>query len=415
MRNLVEQIGSRLQAFIDQRDNLALIVRSPDTDALPILTTLDGLEATNASDLFWKFTDGFTDAAAYASAVVAGFATTHGAMQLAMQKADIAAWPPIPAHILAEHTPPARRLRDLAAFSRELLPVPGGGNNVWIYYPLQVGDWWAFAALMKDVLHHDVPVPWCHHLRFLIRDDPAAPALQAVLGGAPRVDWYEPDLSAESIRRSLEEQAADDSLPLEERLANVMVMAGADSAMGRHPQALEKYELLLRYFAPMGNHAMAAVSLNGMGEAYEKMGDVERANTSYHAALIPASHGDNPPIPVFLNVVLNLANLRFTQQRWDEGEAYYDSAQQLATLARNGSTKVRALEYRGVCQQRQGKLDDAERSWIDGSVIAAQLEDVDLCRSQVERLRQHYAQTGRVAEEWERREQLAALSATRSA
>jgi Tfp pilus assembly protein PilF len=113
-------------------------------------------------------------------------------------------------------------------------------------------------------------------------------------------------------------------------------------------------------------------------------------------------------------VVLNLANLRFAQQRWSEAEPYYDAAQQLATVARDGGTKVRALERRGICQRWQGQMDEAERSWIDGSVIAAQLEDVALCRSNVERLAQHYAETGRRRDEYERREQLASLSASGS-
>ena len=111
------------------------------------------------------------------------------------------------------------------------------------------------------------------------------------------------------------------------------------------------------------------------------MGDFERANESYEAALIPASHGDPPAIPVFLNVVLNLGNLCVQQARWEDGEAYYDTAQQLATVARNPPAKISSLEKRGFCQQQQGKNEEAANSWNDGAVIAAQLEDVDSCRA----------------------------------
>ena len=130
---------------------------------------------------------------------------------------------------------------------------------------------------------------------------------------------------------------------------------------------------------------------------------------SYEAALIPASHGDNPPIPIFLNVVLNLANLRLAQEQWEDAEAYYDMAQQLATVARNAPVKIRSLENRGVCQQRQGKLEEAVKSWNDGAAIAAQLEDVELCRSLLDHLQQHYAEIGEIAKEQELREQLVAL------
>jgi tetratricopeptide (TPR) repeat protein len=408
MRRLVQQIGDRLQAFIEQRDDLALVLCSPATDALPILTILERLEESSASDLFWTFTDAFTEPQVYADMVTTAFTMKHEATQLALKREGMKPWPPIPGRILSTEIPPALRLRELGAFSRELLPVPNGGNLVWIFYPLEVADYRGFAQLMMQVVEHEFPNPWCHHLRFIIRENPADRALNS-LARSPRTQWYQPDLSMEALHRIIEEEVADDSLSLEERLGNVMVLAGMDYANRRYLEALEKYELLLQYHAPMGNYAIAAVALNGMGEVYEKMGDLERASESYQAALVPASYGEHPPIAVLLNVVLNLANLRFAQERWGEGEAYCDMAKDLATVARDGPVKIRALEYRGLCQQRQGKLEEAEKSWYDGSVIAAQLEELDLCRRLVARLRQHYAETGQVVQERERRDQLAAL------
>jgi tetratricopeptide (TPR) repeat protein len=148
-----------------------------------------------------------------------------------------------------------------------------------------------------------------------------------------------------------------------------------------------------------------------MGEAYQRMGDLERAAESYQAALVPASQGEQPAIPVLLNIVLNLASVRFSQESWTDAEGYYDLAQQLAIVARNGPARVQALDFRGLCQHRQRKLQDAEQSWYGGAVIAAQLEDVELCRTLVARLQQYYAETGQHELERERREQLAALSA----
>jgi len=298
----------------------------------------------------------------------------------------------------------------LAAFSRELLPVPNGGNNVWIFFPLEVTSYTAFSVLIVEMLQHEFPFPWCHHLRFIVREDPTERALQKVLGGSPRIQWYRPDLSVDAVNRSMEAEIADEELPLEERLNTLMVMAMTDCAHNRLPEALEKYELLLRYHAPMGNQAMAALALNGMGQVYEKMGNIDCANESYEAALIPSSHGENPPIPVFLNVVLNLANLRRSEERWEDAEAYFDLAQQLATVNRDPSLKIRSLENRGICQQRQGKLQEACKSWNDGLVMAAQLEDVELCRGLLERLREHFAETGQITKEHEVREQLTAFT-----
>jgi hypothetical protein len=37
MRSLIKKISDRLQTFVEQRDDIALVVLSPERDALPIL------------------------------------------------------------------------------------------------------------------------------------------------------------------------------------------------------------------------------------------------------------------------------------------------------------------------------------------------------------------------------------------
>jgi len=409
MRKLLESVSDRLRGFIAQRDDVAMVLCAAETDALPLLSILEGIEAERASDFFWTFTDPFADAASYAEAVTRVFAVKHGAVRLAMEKEGMTPWPPIPTLVESASTRPAARLRALAAFSRDLLPVPNGGVVVWTFFPLEISDAAAYARLMGEVTAHDFPFPWCHHLRFILRDDPADRAVERTHERAPRVQRYTPDLSTEALNRSIEEEVADETLPLPERMSSLLVSAGNDLAFQRFPAALEKYALLLQYHGSMNNYAMAALSMHGMGQVYERMGDLEMANEAYQAALIPASHGEHPSIQVFLNVILSLAGLRTTQQRWDEAEGYWDAAQQLATVARDGPLKARALDHRGVCQERQAKLQEAEQSWYAGTVIAAQLQDVQLCGDLIERMRDLYASQGNSGRERVMNEYLTAL------
>jgi tetratricopeptide (TPR) repeat protein len=409
MRRLLKEIGDHLQAFVDQRNDLALILCSPAGDALPVLKILEGMEDASASDLYWVVTDNFTDPESYVAAVVSGFSTKHQAVRLALDQRGMRPWPPLPPGVLSGSAPPVQRLRELAAFSRELLPVPNGGNNVWAFFPLEVSHRGAYAALMTGLLRHDFPFPWSHHLRFIVREDSPTGLLRQALPGMPRVQWYQPDLSLEAVNRALEAEAADESLPLPERVALLPILAGNDFAWGRYADAMKKYELLLRFHAPTGNVAMAAFALNGMGEVYEKMGDLDRANRSYEAALIPASHGEHPALPVWLNSVVNLGNLCVRQSRWRDGEAYYDVAQQLATVARDPTTKIGALDGQGICAQRQGKTEEAAKCWRGATVIAAQLQDVPACRLLLGRLEQLHTQRGETAEALEVRRQLVDL------
>jgi len=400
MQKLLQGMADRVKSFVQGSDHLALVVSSPAEDALPLLNIFEQVETSSASDLFWTFNDDFVDPLSYASAVVSAFAAKHAAMQEAMAAEAMTPWPPIPEHLLSEATPPADRLRGLAAFSRELLPVPNGGNNVWIFYPLAIAAAPAFAALFSEVLAHEYPFPWCHHLRFIVREEPTLPVLSQGLHGRPRIDLWRPDLSPETVNAALSAQVEDEALPLSDRMGTLLVAAGSDFALHRYDGALQKYELLLRYHAPLGNLPMAAVALNGMGETYERMGQVEQANTAYQAALVPASDGEPPAIPVLLNIVMNLGNLRMTQGRWDEAEGYWDSAQQLAAAARNAPMRVQALEQRGICEEAQGKLDAAEKSYDAACIMAAKIEDLPLCRGALARLGPLYQRMGRNAEAW---------------
>lgn len=409
MRKLLQRVSATLLAFIEQGDDVTLVLRAATTDSLPLLSILEGVEAERGSDFFWTFTEPFDDARSYAAAIVASFAAKHDAVRLAMQKEGMEPWPPLPAVVSSEATPPAERLRGLAAFSRELFPIPNAGVAVWTFFPLEVADSGGFARLMRDVIAHEFPFPWCHHLRFLVRDEPADRAVDRALERAPRVQRYSPDLSTAAFNQSLEESISDETLPLGERMAALFVSAGNDIGFGKFETSLEKFALLLKYHGSMNNHAYAALALNGMGQAYQRMGNLESAERAYQSALIPASHGEHPPIPVLSNVVLSLANLRMDQQRWEEAEGYWDAAQQLATAGRDAPGKVYALEQVGHCQLRLGKVRDAEQSWHAASVIAAQLEDKELCAAPLQRLHALYAQHGPAAKEREMREHLVAL------
>jgi hypothetical protein len=114
-------------------------------------------------------------------------------------------------------------------------------------------------------------------------------------------------------------------------------------------------------------------------------------------------------------VVVNLGNLCIRQQRWGDGEAYFDVAQQLAAVARDATTKISALEHRGICQDYQGKVAEAEQSWRAGLIIAAQLEDVASCRGLLRRLEEICTRTGQHAAAFELHEQLTLLDTPEAA
>jgi hypothetical protein len=391
MRKVFDQLQARLQAFIAQRDDLALVVRCATSANALILKVLEGLQESSSSEIFWVFPEEFSTAITYVSAVVQSFAAQHELIRLSLEKEGMKPWPLLPANVRNEKLQAARRLRELMVFARSLLPAPEGFLVAFVFLPPTVSDPAAYGELMADVLRHEFPFSWCHHIRAILRDDPADPALARVLGEAPRMVWYAPDLSPAALEKALEEEAGDEALPLEQRLQALHVTAGTDFAHKRYPEAMGKYQLLFEYYARTGNHALTALVWNGMGEVHLAEGRPVEAAACFEGALIPASEGNPPPLPVLLNVVLNLANLRLAERRWSEAEAYFDQVQKLASIHRNPALKVLALEDLGVAQYEQGKVSEALKAWQAGSIVAENQELAEQRQALLRRLQTHYA------------------------
>ena len=419
MQKLFDALTARLRAHVGQRDDVALAVRCGDAEAAAVLKALEAIDDASTAEVFWIASDEYVDAPTYASALVDAFAVKHAAVRLAMLRgegpAGVRPWPPLPDALLDETRPPAARVRELMAFSRALLPEPDGFLAVWCLVPLAVADPAGYAALVAEVVRHDFPLPWCHHLRFYVRiprDDGAPPT---VLAAQPRVAWYDPELGQAAVQRAIDEEAADPALPLERRLQNLFMSAGIDQAHGRFDDALAKFGLVLRYYAGVRHATMTALLLNAVGEVHARLGNAEQAGLCFEQAFRPASQAAGPPLPVMLNVVLNLANLRMAQGRWAEGEAYYDAAQQLATAQRDPATKLRAIENLGQCQYQQGKVPEALASWHAGAAVARELEIPEARRGLLERLASHYLSAADYGQHADVQRQLAAEPAPAAA
>jgi tetratricopeptide (TPR) repeat protein len=408
MRKLFDRITERLRGFVSQRDHVGLVLRCRDADGIAILKILEGLDEASTSEMYWMYPGEFSEPHAYVGAIVKDFAAKHEGVRLALEHNKMKGWPPIPPPILDESQVPAQRLRELMIFSRSLLPQPEG-LVVWVLFPLQTADPAGYAHLIRELLQHQYPFPWFHHMRAILREDPANPALPMALAGTARVDYYSPDLSDEAMENSLEEEAADEQLPLRDRIQAMFLSAQRDYAFGRFDEALKKHEVVLRYHAAIGNAPMVALALNSVGEIHQRAGRPEQASRCFETALEPACAGQPPSIPVLFNILLNLSNLRIAQSRFAEAEVYCDATGKLATVQRNPSVKVQSIENLGYCQYMQGKGNEAIQSWLLGAALAAKLELRDSQKSMLGRLRHYYAATNQASEQREIERQLFAL------
>jgi len=405
MRRLFERVRARLAGFIEQRDDVLLVVRCDDGSASLIFKILQEIDEADASDLFWLFNDPLPRADEYVRTVADRFAEKHRMVCDALEKNRRPPWPRLPPSI-GKGAAPDQRLRGIIEFSRSLFRE-GDFRVVWGLVPLKIGDASSQASLLEELLRSDGPVPWYHHVRLIAREDGARPSLKERLGKTARVAFYEPDLSVGAQERSLEEDVSDPGLSVAQRMQSLFLLAGMDHAHRRFPDALKKYGVLLDYYRGLGNQTMLALVLNGMGEVHQRAGDPRKAKAHFECALTPAILAESPP--VLLNVTLNLGNLALATKAWRESETYYDGAEKLATAQRNAPTKIQCLENRGVCQERLERPKEAAESWDAGAKLAKATEEVELQRRILERLRALYDRYGQRQKKAEVEREIATL------
>lgn len=392
MKKLFDAVTERIRGFVAQRDAVALAVRSPSHESAYILKIIQGEDETDTANLYWSFAEPFQGARAYVDLIVDGFRQKLEAVQKLQEQDGAQPWPGLPPEAADPKGVPFQRLRALMVFSRTLLPKLEGHAVVWTFFPMDIQAPLEYTALFENLLKHEMPYPWCHHLRILVRDEPVIHLLKGLPAKVGRVQEYHPDLSVAAMEKSMEEEAADEKAPLPERLQNTLILANMDYSHRRYPDALKKYNVLLKYYATVGNRTFTAMVLNGMGETYNRMENPKEAKAHFEAALTPAIEGDAKP--VLLNITLNLGNLMAKHKVWAEAEIYYDSAATLAKAMLIPQTCIQSLDNKGLCQYQQQRPKEALESWDAALVLAKGMGEKDLQKEVLKHKQMLFKETG---------------------
>src|SRR5262245_41160211 len=79
MRKSIDQFRKMLLDFIEQRDDLMLLVACPPSEAALMLKLLLDQESNRKDDLYYLFTEDFAGGASYVDAIVARLRRDHDA------------------------------------------------------------------------------------------------------------------------------------------------------------------------------------------------------------------------------------------------------------------------------------------------------------------------------------------------
>jgi tetratricopeptide (TPR) repeat protein len=413
MRQLFIDMRSRFEAFLAQRDDLTLVMRAGLGEYAAALKTIEGIEQSDSPHVFAIFPQPFETPRQYAQAIVADFQARHQALGQKLIAAGEAVPPPLPAAVLESTNDPVARLRALCVFARSLIEDLDGSWLVVAFMPHAIAHGARYAQFVMAVMHHEFPRPWCHHMRFFVREDAADPALETHAKELARTQWFTLDLGPDKIENALEAEANDASLPVPQRMQSLMILAGMDTGHNRCGPSIEKYTLCARYHLGMRNLPMLALSLNGIGEAHARAGQDDRARRSFERALVPAIAAKD--LPTLTNITLNLANLHKRNENWLGAIEHYAALSILARASLNAVLRLLCHEQAGFCLYKLGMFKRAFEEWTAGVTLAAGIDMPDQQLGFLCRLRDVFAELGMHQQHRSIDREVRALEATRAA
>src|SRR5262249_29593917 len=157
MRKAIDQLRKLLLDFIEQRDDLMLLVACPPGEAALMLKLLLDQESNRKDDLYYLFAEDFAGGASYVDAVVARLRRAYDAA-LASANDGIAPPPALPPACLSGS--PLARLQAALGYARSLVPPATGHRIVWAMAPAQVAPVGAYTDLLLDCLPRPNIEPW---------------------------------------------------------------------------------------------------------------------------------------------------------------------------------------------------------------------------------------------------------------
>lgn len=407
MRQLVEQIRTKIDNFIEQRDALWLFIEATDGDAPIVLKLLADIEQANQTDLFLLFSSEFYSQDQYVTAVLAQLHEQHALVNQALSEQGSPPLPDLPAALNDNTRTPVDRLRQALCAARALLPEDGGHRLIWTLWPTQVHDPYNYVALIGQLVPAGSLPPWTRGVRIVLRELSAQPHAWVRRFSSLRSQRCRSDFSPPAIERNLEETIQNQALPEPERMQALMMQAALDHAQGRAEQAISKYNILLDYFHKTDNPTMLAAVMNHLGEVHHRQQRLGEARHWYECALVPA---EKSPVPLLLLLLVrNLGDVSFLQERFADAAFCYQQSHIISSRLEDTLGMVIALQKLGLAQEKQGQHDAALESYEAAAALCQDSGVTGLESEHLEPLQRLYEQHGQRSKAHAVREQLEQL------
>jgi hypothetical protein len=398
--NRLDKLRDTLFGFVDQSDDLLLVIDTRDLDVPIILKTIESVDRESPADIFSSFGQIFESGPAWADAAMHSLGLQMQTANLLRQQDGLEAWDPLPSLCLDSSQVPGDRVRAAMVHVRGLFPLDEDHRMIWSLLPSEIRDVPGYLQLVSTLLPWHGYEPWMQGQRLILRDDKARPFLIPQLRQQfpAGVLVFDADLGPEAMADDLVAAAKDPETPEQERMTSLLQLAGLDLAYGRHPDAIEKYGVVFAYFERQQRPALQAVCLGGVGDVLVREQQLGEAKQRYQQALALASQGKVEGLPITMILSGSIGNVCMARREFEEAEGYFGVGSEVAGGLVNIQYKADMMEKIGLAREAQGKLAEAIEIWKLARDRCADAHYLLRWRSVLDNLARVYAGAGRSGE-----------------
>jgi len=384
-----DDLRENLNEFAEQSDYSVLLLGCTPAEAPYAAQFLDGVDQSHPSDLVLTFVEPFVDAERYVDAVVRRVAEQLVEADEARRGRRELPFQPLPAEL--ERLAPAERLARLLAFLASLLPNQREHAFVVAFLPFERLDDDAFSELMERAVLARESAEWMAPLRVIVADDRRERRLarRSLEQGRRRVLYYEVDFSTDALTDALSREAADPSVPVAQRMANLLQLAALDFSYRRFDAALEKYGVLYEYYRDPPLPVMQVLCLQGRGDCLRASAKPEEGKRALQSAIALAlEQGALVPL---VGALLSIVEVCVALGEHEDAERYSDSGLRVSESCMNAPVYVTFVEKKADAQLAQGRPADAVETYRRCLRLAEMYEQFLVWQSVLQKLRALYS------------------------
>jgi hypothetical protein len=387
MRKIFEQLMRTLRYFIRQRDDLLLLVACGDSDVALVLKALRDLDRISSGDLFLLFADDFETPDAFVTSL-AGRIEEERTLINDATGPEVEKLPPLPPEMVAPGPAPAVRLEAGMGYARSLIEPRQGQHFVWGMGPGKIADPTSYLELLAHLAPQPDIRPWMRGARIVARVPADFKLDRSPLARARRVNVEPFVIPPDAHDQGLLADAADPKLPQAERMQAEVQLAYLDCAHRRFDPATARFRKALAYFQWAGVPVMEGLIISGLGDVERGKENWKQAQHWYACAVVPAAEAGNPIL--LANIVQNLALVAYHEKRFADGAERYGELAELKRGMFDELGLVEALEWQGICQEKQDAYERAVEAWEEAALVCKAFELKDRLPPMLAHVRRGY-------------------------